>query len=103
MITDDQIEELGTSYFYESVTVSSWDERDNILEEGCNDNPGLLLVLQVDLPSKVFTNKKKSFDILFLILSKNRVQFIYHKKIQTHRRRKKFRRFYLEAFCVSCK
>ena len=38
---------MGRSYFNDSVTVSTWDERDVILEEGCGDNPGLLLVMQV--------------------------------------------------------
>jgi hypothetical protein len=38
---------MGKSYFNDSVTVSTWDERDVILEEGCSDNPGLLLVMQV--------------------------------------------------------
>jgi hypothetical protein len=57
VITDDQIEELGASYFHESVTVSSWDERDNILEEGCSDNPGLLLVLQVNSRLKIVKNR----------------------------------------------
>jgi hypothetical protein len=42
-----QINEMGKSYFNDSVTVSTWDERDVILEEGCSDNPGLLLVMQV--------------------------------------------------------
>jgi hypothetical protein len=38
---------MGRSYFNDSVTVSTWDERDVVLEEGCGDNPGLLLVMQV--------------------------------------------------------
>ena len=48
-LTDEQINELGRSYFTDSVTVSTWDEKDVILEEGCSENPGLLLVMQVKL------------------------------------------------------
>lgn len=55
-LSDDQVKEMGEHYFTESVTVSSWDERDVILEEGSGDNPGLLLVLQ----GSVYLSQKDS-------------------------------------------